>query len=642
MSRRRRRGRRRRVRRSRTNNFDFEYDFSIYAVDEAGETATPEVDSSDGITSYTYTDVVGDFTSYYRVDGDVFQYDPVNIVKPLTLDLTARYLTAGTSRNILGTPIATVLDGLGDPASNTIAEDTIEYTLHSPELEARGIHGLVFYLNASDIVSPEEYLSDIETIVSSLSEISDSGLVAASSDSTALTYHQADLTPKIIQAEDLVLDNYQIENYGEGQVVSLLGSEATDGVITGTITLDLDEVTDIGDISSVTIGYFDENDGEAEIAVTVIDTKGTEDTADDEIKFSDTILLDEETSDGLPTASNRREYAIANVDFNDRIVIEGTANAGEWVRIDYIGLQESGFTRTKQLTVEAEDLDLDTYRIEDYEDSEKVISLLSADGTSGTATLEVGDNDLDLDSNYDLTLGYFDENDGEAEITVKVIDTQFTEDPSDDVVKLSQTILLDEETSDGLPTEDNFREYTIENIDLEFSDRIVIEGTANAGEWVRLDYITLSPSPEVIQAEDLNLEGYQVESYEEGGLISLLGAGTDTGTATLTTEEHDFSGFYDVTIAYFDENDGIADLSLVVTDTADSSIVATHDLVFDEETSSGLPTEATRREYTIEDLLVLPEYEISIVGTRNAGEWARVDYLSFEIDTELTVSSSDF
>ena len=114
----------------------------------------------------------------------------------------------------------------------------------------------------------------------------------------------------------------------------------------------------------------------------------------------------------------------------------------------------------------------------------------------------------------------------------------------------------------------------------------------------------------LIEAEDLNLDTYLVEDFSvietddntitaNAQGISLLGASDLTGTASLSADEFNLSGTYDLEISYFDENDGNAQLQVEI------SGIPVESLLLNENTSSDEPTEDTRREYVIEDLSIL-------------------------------------
>ena len=135
----------------------------------------------------------------------------------------------------------------------------------------------------------------------------------------------------------------------------------------------------------------------------------------------------------------------------------------------------------------------------------------------------------------------------------------------------------------------------------------------------------------IIEAEDLNLDTYVLEDYSalDPGVsvdalgISLNNASAFTGTASFSASTHGLEGTYDFQLSYFDENDGEAKLQVLVNNDVKG------DLLLNEATNNHEPTEDTRREYVIEDLFIQSTDTITIRGTADDGDFARVDFLSF-------------
>ena len=131
--------------------------------------------------------------------------------------------------------------------------------------------------------------------------------------------------------------------------------------------------------------------------------------------------------------------------------------------------------------IEAEDLDLETYLVEDREvaSNEKVISLLGS-GDAGTASTKfTGPSGL-----YTVVVGYYDEIDGESLFRLKV---------NDDIV---DNWRADQELDPRgfVPTENNFTRRTIGGIELQTGDVLAIEGFRDAQEYARVDFLQLIPS----------------------------------------------------------------------------------------------------------------------------------------------------
>ena len=127
-----------------------------------------------------------------------------------------------------------------------------------------------------------------------------------------------------------------------------------------------------------------------------------------------------------------------------------------------------------------------------------------------------------------------------------------------------------------------------------------------------------------VEAESLQLDNYQVENYSAGGQIIRLPAGTtNPGTATLTANDYGLSGAYDLSIDYFDEDDGQATIEVLVNGNFVDS------WTFNEDPGGQVPNESNRRTYTIEGVVINPGDTIEIIGNRDQTENARIDHLTF-------------
>jgi hypothetical protein len=163
------------------------------------------------------------------------------------------------------------------------------------------------------------------------------------------------------------------------------------------------------------------------------------------------------------------------------------------------------------------------------------------------------------------------------------------------------------------------------------------------------------PQQVILEAEDFNdLGDYKVVNFPEvgGEVISLLGADNKTSvpTATATSgplnlgnldlnDGSEGDGKYDVEISYFDERDGAGQLDILLNHKGVESVVETIEL--NKATSSDLPNEDIRRCFVIQDLDISTGDTISIRGTGDKGEQARVDYISFYDDDQFIAGTSD-
>ena len=135
--------------------------------------------------------------------------------------------------------------------------------------------------------------------------------------------------------------------------------------------------------------------------------------------------------------------------------------------------------------MEAEDLILDGYKIfsGSYASEGEFIRVSRRKQNGSASTVFDG-----VEGNYQLKLGYFDENDGASEITVKV---------DGNVVETWR--LDDNNTPGGKPynnsSSETFTEYTLEPIvSLNSGSTIEIIGSVDGKEWARIDYLEWIPA----------------------------------------------------------------------------------------------------------------------------------------------------
>lgn len=127
-----------------------------------------------------------------------------------------------------------------------------------------------------------------------------------------------------------------------------------------------------------------------------------------------------------------------------------------------------------------------------------------------------------------------------------------------------------------------------------------------------------------LEAEDFQLENYVIEeasSASGGQLIGLRGSPQNVGTASTTID--DLSGAYDLVVGYFDESDGIAEIQFKLNDEPIDRVL------LDRELGSGGVNDTTLQEVTIEDVMLSSGDVLTVQGTRDGAEFARIDYFDF-------------
>ncbi len=136
---------------------------------------------------------------------------------------------------------------------------------------------------------------------------------------------------------------------------------------------------------------------------------------------------------------------------------------------------------------------------------------------------------------------------------------------------------------------------------------------------------------ERIEAENMSLTNYTVEtnSIASGGKHVKVNTNT-TGTAQFTFTEP--SGVYDLSTAYYDENDGASSYSLSVNGVVKDSWIANQDLGSAGFESSNLALRTT------EQVVLNSGDIITLTGSFQNWEAARIDYLEYKLASSFTES----
>jgi hypothetical protein len=133
------------------------------------------------------------------------------------------------------------------------------------------------------------------------------------------------------------------------------------------------------------------------------------------------------------------------------------------------------------------------------------------------------------------------------------------------------------------------------------------------------------------QAENLNKSGYETNSFEGASCARA----TSTATGYINGRFAGATGTYNMTLRYFDENDGAATLTVRV----NGNSVGSRALNVDDH---------VWKTWTINGLSVANGHEIRIEGAQESGEYARVDYIQMTStaatgqETELDIDMSSY
>lgn len=294
-----------------------------------------------------------------------------------------------------------------------------------------------------------------------------------------------------IEAEKMSLSGYKIESNPDASSQSLIS--LLNGGSNGSAQTKFSGATAGYQIK---VGYFDENDGKAELAVSV---NGQE---------RDRWTLDQQLGNSAATSSTATEHTVDAVWLNsgDTIKIEGLRDKEEYARVDYIKLVptdtvsqptdpiDSGDTGSdtgnnpgtptqplQPLTIEAENMNLMGYTPEKVQlnnwspSSDRLIKLVGDSGKASTSFSGAS-------GKYDLLIGYYDEMDGQANVSVNHNGSQ--------IDRWTLNANLGEKTASSK----NFVERSLGELSLLTGDVIEINGVKNLEEYARIDYLKFVPA----------------------------------------------------------------------------------------------------------------------------------------------------
>lgn len=292
------------------------------------------------------------------------------------------------------------------------------------------------------------------------------------------------------------------------------------------------------------------------------------------------------------------------------------------------------------LQIEAEDItNVTGYRIENngIASGRQMLSLLGQSGGEvGTATFGF----KGVSGRYNVVIGTFDENDGQA--TLEVTHNGNT----------IGSIVSDQDPGGNAATADTYVERTIATgVTIANGDSFTVTGLEEGSEHARFDFIRFEPivkTPNTtplddteapgdalirLEAESIdNIVNYRTENIDVasgGQLLSFLGgSANEEGRATFGFEGT--SGFYDIVIGTFDENDGVAQFVVELNDAETDTTTEIGALELGASLGSNLangqtfisPTVAFGVNLTSGDQIIVNSFE-------NGNEHARLDYIEF-------------
>ncbi|MGG6294523.1 hypothetical protein ACQ4M4_08870 [Leptolyngbya sp. AN02str] len=157
----------------------------------------------------------------------------------------------------------------------------------------------------------------------------------------------------------------------------------------------------------------------------------------------------------------------------------------------------------------------------------------------------------------------------------------------------------------------------------ETADSLLQQASASASTQVLKAALV---SPFRIQAEDMQLDTYQIEESSAANSNKLISLFTEKGwkkTGTATSVFQGPEGTYDVVLGYFDENDGVASIEAKINGKSVSQLSLDKNLYWTTSERS-FTTEAIATKVYLK-----PGDTLELIGKETQGEYARIDYVEF-------------
>ena len=249
--------------------------------------------------------------------------------------------------------------------------------------------------------------------------------------------------------------------------------------------------------------------------------------------------------------------------------------------------------------------------------SGKAIRRLAAGGNPATASTQFAGPA----GTYDITVAYFDENDGMSSMAFILNGEMLDQWTADEDPVCS---------SCDSPVASALRERVVATgVRLQPGDELTLQGTGEHYEYARFDKVTLSAiGSNNLEAEMMTLKGgYAVEANAAasgGQLIRRLDSGGNPGTAS--TQYKGPEGTYDIAVSYVDENDGRSSLAILLNGQLLDEWTADEDPMCCDCASPGASTLRTR--VVAKGVRLQPGDELTLQGTGEHYEYARFDKIT--------------
>ncbi|WIY24484.1 hypothetical protein [Parasedimentitalea psychrophila] len=344
---------------------------------------------------------------------------------------------------------------------------------------------------------------------------------------------------------------------------------------------------------ALTIGYFDENDGVSSFGVFV-----------DGVEI-DNWLWDEDLGSAFANNMTATTRTITGVQINQGEAIEvvGMKDGGEPLRFDFVDFAPLGadVIAPEVVNVMAPDIGL---------------------AQAGTASTEIS---VTYSDNVALDVLYFDIDDirvtGPRGIDVDVIG--FSVDTPSDGTPRTVTYTIEAPGLTWDPADNGFYSISLEALEVHDTSFNAAQAIVDLASFtVAIDDQPPPPSFR-IEAENFTRDvAFQVKSLAPASgdqVLQAEGQGEQRASYVFNRP----TGTYELTIGYFDENDGVSSFGVFVDD------VEIDNWLWDEDLGSAFANNMTATTHTIQGVNINMGDVIEVAGMKDGGEPLRFDYVDF-------------
>ncbi|MCA0941240.1 hypothetical protein LCM08_11415 [Salipiger pacificus] len=428
--------------------------------------------------------------------------------------------------------------------------------------------------------------------------------------------------PFVVEAEDMTL----VQGFAVFGNPHASGDQLIQATDPGTQIASYSVVT--AGTFDIKIGYFDESDGQSVLNVLL---NGT---------VIDSFVWNLDAAETTVTPSSFAEHVISGIELavGDTLELSGVSDGGEPLRIDFAeftpvegssgggssggGSTGGGSSSGETFRVEAESLTL-VQGFAVFGNPHASDDQLIQATDPGT---QIASYSVTQAGSFDLTLGYFDESDGQSVLNVLLNGT------------VIDSFTWDLDAAETTVTPGSFAQHTISGIELSVGDTLELSGVSDGGEPLRIDYLDFTPleggsgggSAPANPGELVRIEA-ETFSLDQGFIISgnghasgdqLIRAG-DAGVQSASFVFADATGTYNFTLGHYDESDGQSQLDIEVNG------IVVDSFVWNLDAGDAIVNGTSFAEHSTLGVELETGDVVSFTGISDGGEPLRIDYLDY-------------